>query len=323
MTIIVLWILLGILAFIVILLHFSITVEISGSTDGKFDFKVKYMGFTVYPRPPKKAKTKSKKVKTSKTQNLPVKQDDIFTDSLDEELEDFVHKTDDETLSAEEEQEKADKLLAQIKAEKVKTVAEEQAETDKVEVKAEITDTENPAKQTTKAEKPKSEKVKKERPHKDKKSKKSDSKLDGLKEKYNFIKPYIPMGWKYFKKLLKAVRFLKVKINLTVGKEDAYECAMFYGKIQAALFNLLGAISGIFTVKIKEANVNCVFNEKRFDAEGETKICVRPSTMIAIAFCLLVSFLCKFLPKYFSSKKKRKKKIKEVTNETDSSKTAA
>ena len=30
------------------------------------------------------------------------------------------------------------------------------------------------------------------------------------------------MGWKYFKKLLKAIRFTDTRIVLDVGKEDAY-----------------------------------------------------------------------------------------------------
>lgn len=44
-TIIVLWILLGIIAFIVILLHFSITAQIDLNKKG-FDLKVRYMFLT-------------------------------------------------------------------------------------------------------------------------------------------------------------------------------------------------------------------------------------------------------------------------------------
>ena len=48
-TIIVLWILLGIIAVIVILLHFSITAQIDLNKKG-FDLKVRYMFFDIYPR---------------------------------------------------------------------------------------------------------------------------------------------------------------------------------------------------------------------------------------------------------------------------------
>ena len=56
-TIIVLWILLGIIAVIVILLHFSITAQIDLNKKG-FDLKVRYMFFDIYPRKPKKKKQK-------------------------------------------------------------------------------------------------------------------------------------------------------------------------------------------------------------------------------------------------------------------------
>ena len=64
-TIIVLWILLGIIAVIVILLHFSITAQIDLNKKG-FDLRVRYMFFDIYPRKPKK-----KKQKRSKKAELP------------------------------------------------------------------------------------------------------------------------------------------------------------------------------------------------------------------------------------------------------------
>ena len=61
MTIIVLYILLGIIALIVILLHFSVRATIKASKQGA-EIKVKWLFFTLYPRKPKKPK-KSKKNK--------------------------------------------------------------------------------------------------------------------------------------------------------------------------------------------------------------------------------------------------------------------
>lgn len=73
------------------------------------------------------------------------------------------------------------------------------------------------------------------------------------------------MGWKYFKKLLKAIRFTDTRIVLDVGKEDAYESAMLYGKVQAGLFNTIAILASVFTVKLKKADVNCIFDEKSSD----------------------------------------------------------
>ena len=55
MTIIVLWILLGLIALIVILLHFSARIYVHAAADG-LTLKIKYFWFTVYPREPKSKK---------------------------------------------------------------------------------------------------------------------------------------------------------------------------------------------------------------------------------------------------------------------------
>ena len=81
-TIIVLWILLGIIAVIVILLHFSITAQIDLNKKG-FDLRVRYMFFDIYPRKPKK-----KKQKRSKKAELP---EDSFDDF--EEFEDNIEES--------------------------------------------------------------------------------------------------------------------------------------------------------------------------------------------------------------------------------------
>lgn len=124
-----------------------------------------------------------------------------------------------------------------------------------------------------------------------KSKKKKKSKFYELKAQYKKVKPYIPMGWKYFKKLLKTIRFTDTRIVLDVGKEDAYEAAMLYGKVQAGLFNTIAILAGVFTVKLKKADVNCIFDEKKFGYDVHTLVRVRPSTLIAIGFARALIFL--------------------------------
>ena len=125
------------------------------------------------------------------------------------------------------------------------------------------------------------------------------------------MKRYIPMGWKYFKKLLKAIRFTDTRIVLDVGKEDAYEAAMLYGKVQAGLFNTIAILAGVFTVKLKKADVNCIFDEKKFGYDVHTLVRVRPSTLIAIGFCTGVNFL----KIYLSGRRKKKRAAKRRSKE--------
>ena len=137
-------------------------------------------------------------------------------------------------------------------------------------------------------------------------------KLEGLKNKWEFIKPYIPPAWKYSRKFMKAIRIEDVRIQIESGKEDAAESATFYGKLQAALFNTLNLLAMIFTVRVKEANVKCLFNVKKLGADGEATIKVRPSTMIAIAFCLLFCAAKIFIPYKLKQRRARKKAEKEA-----------
>ena len=161
--------------------------------------------------------------------------------------------------------------------------------------------------------KEKKKKEKKEKKKKEKKPKedsdeggKAKGKLEELKAKWDFIRPYIPHVWKYTKKLLKAIRIEQIKIAIDTGKEDAYESATFYGKLQAAVFNALHLLSLIFTVDVKEVNINCLFNVKKLDAKGETTIRLRPSTVIAIAFCLLWCCAKIFIPYKLKQRRERK-----------------
>ena len=137
------------------------------------------------------------------------------------------------------------------------------------------------------------------------------SKFYELKAQYKKVKSYIPIGWKYFKKLLKAIRFTDTRIVLDVGKEDAYEAAMLYGKVQAGLFNTIAILAGVFTVKLKKADVNCIFDEKKFGYDVHTLVRVRPSTFIAIGFCTGVNFL----KIYLSGRRKKKRAAKRRSKE--------
>lgn len=315
-TTIVLKILLIIILVIVILLHFSVTVFVRGGTGGNFEIKLRYLGITLYPRPKKKKKKKKKKRRKKKKAVKPKQEiSETNTEEMTETVAEVAVEKPDETAdtqSAAEEIHSA--TVEEVFGEEDISVGEETSsiEDEKPEDK--------PAGKKGRKSRKKKEKKKKEKKPREKKEKpeKGESKLDVLKRKWEFIKPYIPPAWKYSKKLLKAVRIEDVKINIDTGKEDAAESAQFYGKLQAALFSVLNFLAMIFTLRVKEANINCHFNVKRLDAEGEAVVKVRPSTMIAIAFCLLFCCAKIFIPYKFRQwrEKRRKKSAEKIQNAT-------
>ena len=317
-TTIVLKILLIIIAVIVILLHFSVVIYISGGTSGKPVIRAKYLGITLYPRK-KKEKKKKRRKKKDKDEDI-AGTDDI--DDIDEALDD-IYDDEDEVYAVSEE--KPD-TTAETPVDEVTLPDEDDdngSEEDTAEeVTEDVPDTDTDSEDGKKPRKRKKRKKKKE--EKDEPSEeKGESKLDGLKRKWEFIKPYIPPTWKYSKKLLKAIRIEDVKINIETGKEDAAESATFYGKLQGALFNTLNLLAMIFTLRVKEANVRCLFNEKRLDAAGEANIRVRPSTVIAIAFCLLWCCGKIFIPYKLKKRRERKKAEKEAKKKSAAETSAA
>ena len=289
MTIIVLYILLGIIAFIVILLHFSVRATVKASKQG-VDIKVKWLFFTLYPRKPKKPKKKKKKKGEPEQADAEPQDKDKQVDLSENALEEFIKE-------AEETQEDT-------------KVEEKTAETDDEVIEEETVSTEAETVKTKKKKKKDKAEKKKSEPKETTETETAEKKgkIAQLKDKYKAIKPYIPTGWKYFKKLLKKIRFTNITADVTVGKEDAYEAALWYGKVQGIIFGSVGWLSCIFTVKLKKIDVHCRFNEKITDGEIFLKVKVRPSTIIHIAFCLGINFLRIFL----RQRRERKRRIKEI-----------
>ncbi|EXM39510.1 hypothetical protein RASY3_06410 [Ruminococcus albus SY3] len=317
-TTIILKILLIIIAVIVILLHFSVIVFVRGGTNSKFEIKVKYLWITLYPR--KKKPKKPKKKRRKKAAEEEKKEEDILDEALEESAEEDPAFEDTEIVTDEEfEDISPAESIAEDKP--VETLSEESTEDTSAEEETSVEEVsdDNPEDTPDDGKKKKRRRKKKEKKKEDKPQKEDDSeneektgKLEGLKKKWEFIKPYIPPAWKYSRKFMKAIRIEDVRIQIESGKEDAAKSATFYGKLQAALFNTLNLLAMIFTVRVKEANVKCLFNVKKLGADGEATIKVRPSTMIAIAFCLLFCAAKIFIPYKLKQRRARKKAEKEA-----------
>lgn len=274
MTIIVLWILLGLIALIVILLHFSARIYIHAAADG-FTLKVKYFWFTIYPREPKsKRNKKQKKAKTKhKSESTPTSDD--FSDDFDSEITDEMLMTGDFD----------EKDLAP--AEPQDTSYEDKPAESEPERKFEATKPEKAGDgECKKSEK----KPAKDKPEKQKKEK-QPSKLAKLKAQYLKYKPYIPLAWKTVRRLLKTIRIRIDSAEVRVGREDAHEAAIYYGAVQGAIAGLLTPLAEFFTLSVKNCNVECAFTENTISGKCDFSVRVRPSALIAIVVCAGINFL--------------------------------
>lgn len=295
-TIIALYIILGIIAFIVILLHFSVKVRLEAKTAEKPVIEIKWLFFTIFPR----------KKKEKKKKDDPPQEDEYKSEFTDEDIEKLI--ADAEKLDAEE------KALTQPTEAVTESPPQEKAEEPTPEKPVTEPEDKKKEKKKKKDEKPAEESS--EQSAEDTAAEETEEKKEGaiakVKRYFAMVKPYIPMAWKYFKKLLKSIRITKLDIELTSGKEDAYEAAMMYGKLNAALYNVIALLSRIFTVRVlKNTKVNCRFDEKVFEYDVSTVVMVRPSALIAIVFCIGINFLRIFIREKFRAWRKRRREEKE------------
>ena len=277
------WLLLGLIVLTVILLHFSINIHVKASKAEGIDIKGKYLFLTLYPR------NKSSK---KKKEDVP---EELFDGEFGDDLDDFDDLDD-----------IPDDELPELPEGEEEEEPEEDGEDEDEE--AELSATEKLAKKHRKDKKDDD----------DDEDEKKEGKLASLRRKYEKIKPYIPMGWKATKKLCKAIRFDGFYARVEVGRFDAHEAAIYYGIVQGTLFRTLGWLANIFTVKMKKADVNCHFNENIIEGETEFTVRVRPSTVIAIAFCAGVNFLI-----IRSREKRRKKQEEQIEQEENAAEAAA
>lgn len=269
---IVLYIILSIILIIFILLHFSIVLYAELSND-KSEIKVKYLFFTLYPLKEKKEKKKRVKKLSKQKQK-----------KLEKELE--------------EERKSYEELL-------------QKANTNTSTENEEIPKEEN-------LNKPENEELKEEEPDEfsenveEKPDKYSNikKKINEYKEKWEMIKPYVPLAKKAFKKLIKAIRITDIYIDLKIANEDAYDCAMNYGRANMAIYETLGIISSFFTMSIKKTSISCKFNSSDTEYDFSCKVKTRPSTLIAIAVSILVKFIYTTIKMRLKEKRMNKEMLK-------------
>ncbi|MBR4555762.1 MAG: hypothetical protein IKO27_09250 [Ruminococcus sp.] len=266
------WTMLGLLVLIVVLLHFSLSIHLKASRAEGIDITAKYMFLTVYPRREKPAG----KHKAPDGIQPPDEPDPFDPDELDD-LDDGVTGENTEEDGA---------GLGELVNEAAKIDKEEEGKP---------------------PEPPR--KNKKAKPEPAPKSEKGEGGIAKLKRLYAKVKPYIPIGWKAVKKFCKAIRFEDVDVRAEVGRFDAHEAAIYYGAVQKIVFDVLSKIGLFFTLKLKRADVRCAFGENKLDGSAELTVRVRPSTLIAIAFCTGVKLLITFL----RERRKKKKAGKEQT----------
>lgn len=87
-------------------------------------------------------------------------------------------------------------------------------------------------------------------------------------------------------KIFRGIHLEDIYIDFIISDTDAYKCAVNYGRISGALYNLLAQMSRLFTVRFKTVDVRCGFaiEKSQWDGSLRVRLCLGTFVLSGIWF---------------------------------------
>lgn len=264
---ILLWIILALLGIILLILIMPVSVS-GGYIGGKVSYSVKFAFLPIYNSKGsgivnKLLEWRKKKAAAKGDAKEDTKEDDLKEDKPKaEKTEEDKPKTETESAHKPEIQENTPET------------AENPPEAETVE--AEVSDT---PEQPLKPEKPEPL----EKPSNDEEEKKS---------KLEFILGLWEAADRPILKIFKGIKISELYIDFFIANEDAYKCALNYGKISGWLYNIIAWLSVLFNVKLKTVDINPLFGQKKsqWDVSLKISLCLMTMVIAGIEFLIIYIF---------------------------------
>ncbi len=108
-------------------------------------------------------------------------------------------------------------------------------------------------------------------------------------------------------KIFKGFRFYDLYIDFIIANEDAYKCALNYGRISGLVYNLLGFMSTLFTVRLQTIDVNAGFGLEKSRWDAAAKVSFRLGTLVIAGVWFLITYIFRyFLPGLLQSFRRKR-----------------
>lgn len=107
-----------------------------------------------------------------------------------------------------------------------------------------------------------------------------------------------------FRKILKGFHICDVYIDFLVADEDAYKCAIKYGRVCSVLYKMIAHFENLFTLNYKTVDVECGFGKSKCRWDAGCKIWFLPITAVISGIWFLVTYIFRI---YIPDKRKNKK----------------
>lgn len=97
--------------------------------------------------------------------------------------------------------------------------------------------------------------------------------------------------------IFKAFKFSDLYIDFVIANEDAYKCALNYGRLSAVTYRGIAQMSRIFTVKLKTVDIQPAFGVKKGRYDAALKLHFRAGTFVIAGLWFLITFIFRvFIP---------------------------
>lgn len=160
------------------------------------------------------------------------------------------------------------------------------------------------------------EELKKSEDNKNKKSEKEKSdgkieefldKLDEYESKIDKALDIVRAADRPLLHLFKGFRFSRIYIDFMIADEDAYKCALNYGRISGAVYNMLGWLGTVCTTEFETVDIFPDFKQKDSRWDISAKLRFRFITPIVAG----VHFLITYMFRFFIPQKMQERKLKK------------
>lgn len=269
---ILLWIILAVLAFILLLLVIPVGIEIA-YIDKKVTCKIVYGFINLYGSDKKGILVKFIEKRRKKKADTDDSED--FDDNIDMAFEDDIEEV----------------LMP---------------EPDEIYNNDETDDTETVAAETVKEKDKPKEKKSTEKEHESKIDKLTE-KIDRYEDKIEKVLDVLYSAERPLVRICKGFKFSRIYIDFMIAGEDAYKCALNYGRISGAVYNLLGWISTVCTADFRTVDIFPDFNAKENRWDVSARLSFRLITLIVAGIQFLITYIFKF----FIPQKRYEKKLKK------------
>lgn len=127
---------------------------------------------------------------------------------------------------------------------------------------------------------------------KDKKQKKSVSDIMDMIRDYKRI---ILLVWrlvnKHIRKMCRCVRIDGVEIDITAAGEDAFEASMLYGRLHAAVWNIIAFVGSLIPISVKSADIKISYTTEKPKYDLKAKIRITPAVIVGNVIVAAIKLL--------------------------------